>query len=100
MAPPAPLTPVRRPRRGELHDYYFAYVDLVSGDDVLAELERGATATLALLAELGEDRAILELQLAHRRGDSTEQAYDRAEFWEQRVALMARWANWLDEVMA
>lgn len=57
MAPPAPLTPVRRPRRGELHDYYFAYVDLVSGDDVLAELERGAAATLALLAELGEARA-------------------------------------------
>jgi hypothetical protein len=58
MVPPAatPPTLVRRPRRGELADYYFAYVDLVPEGDVLAELERGSEATRTLLGELGEER--------------------------------------------
>jgi hypothetical protein len=57
MVPPAATpTPVRRPRRGELADYYFAYVDLVPEGDVLAELERGIAATRDLARRIGEER--------------------------------------------
>lgn len=48
--------PVRRPRRDEVGEYYFRYIDLVPEGDVLAELERGLAETRALLARFGEAR--------------------------------------------
>jgi hypothetical protein len=52
-----PAPGVRRPRPGELGDYYLGYVALVPEGDVLVELERGLAETRALLARFGEARA-------------------------------------------
>jgi len=35
----------------------------------------------------------IERQLAHVDGDSVRRAYARAEFWEERVKMMAWWAD-------
>lgn len=39
--------------------------------------------------------AVLERALAHVNGSKTEQAYDRADMYEQRVGLMQAWADYL-----
>jgi len=49
---------------------------------------------------LGVDIDVLEKQLAHASGDRTAQAYDRAQFIEQRRIVMQTWADWLDEQAA
>lgn len=41
---------------------------------------------------------IIEFQLAHKEGGAVSQAYNRAEYIEQRRELMQWWADWLDEV--
>jgi integrase len=40
----------------------------------------------------------IEAQLAHVEGNLVRRAYARAEFWEERVKLMAWWADRLDEL--
>jgi integrase len=39
----------------------------------------------------------IERQLAHVDADSVRRAYARADFWEERVRMMAWWADRLDE---
>ncbi len=50
------------------------------------------------LRELGRDRVHIELQLGHRIGSSTEQAYDQSDLLPERRALMLFWADYLDEL--
>jgi hypothetical protein len=52
----ASIAPVRRPRPGELGEYYLGYVANVPEGDVLAELERGLGETRAVLERFGEAR--------------------------------------------
>ena len=40
----------------------------------------------------------IERQLAHVDGDSVRRAYARAEFWDERVKMMAWWADRCDEL--
>src|SRR5262245_9312408 len=55
--PPVPSSvSVRRPRAGEIAEYYQGYVQAASGDDPLALMESGLRETLALLARFGEAR--------------------------------------------
>ena len=40
----------------------------------------------------------IERQLAHVEGDSIRGAHARAEFWEERVRVMAWWADRCEEL--
>jgi hypothetical protein len=41
---------------------------------------------------------VIEAQLAHGKSGPLGMAYDRAEFVEQRRAMMAAWADYLDQL--
>jgi integrase len=56
-----------------------------------------AMARTVLEEHLGVDDRYLEKQLAHEDENKTRRAYNRAEYWTERVALMQRWSDWLDE---
>ncbi|TDK26254.1 DUF4102 domain-containing protein [Luteimonas aestuarii] len=60
----------------------------------------GFRASLRTLAreEFGIDIDVLEAQLAHSRGNATEQAYNRAKHLKSRAVVMQRWADWLDQL--
>lgn len=51
-----------------------------------------------LLNELGEDAAVVDLQLAHRKADKIAAIYDRSERVPDRRKLMQRWADYIDEL--
>ena len=57
----------------------------------------------ALARTIGEevlriDPKLLEKQLGHEYDPSgLRGAYNRAQYWDERVAAMAKWASWLDE---
>ena len=51
-----------------------------------------------LMNEKGEDRELVELQLAHKDPNAARAAYNRAERIRDRAALMQRWADYLDEL--
>ncbi len=54
-------------------------------------------AASSLLNECGKWNAdAIEAQLAHVENNSIRRAYARADFWEERVAMMAYWADRLD----
>lgn len=54
-------------------------------------------AACSLLNESGKWNAdAIEAQLAHVENNSIRRAYARADFWEERVAMMAYWADRLD----
>lgn len=55
-----------------------------------------AMARTILEEHLGADPRALEKQLAHEEADKVKRAYSRTEFWQQRVAVMNQWADWLD----
>jgi integrase len=42
----------------------------------------------------------IERQLAHVDGNQIRRIYARADFWDERVRMMAWWANYLDELRA
>ena len=44
------------------------------------------------------DRDVIELQMAHESGNSTERAYDKAELLPERTKMMQEWADYLDEL--
>jgi integrase len=46
---------------------------------------------------LGFDPQVLERHLSHEKSGPLGAAYDRAEFWPQRVDMIQRWADWLDQ---
>jgi hypothetical protein len=43
---------------------------------------------------------VIEKQLAHEMKNKVGAAYNRAEYWEQRVGLMQWWADFLDKTKA
>lgn len=46
-------------------------------------------------AEAGQSREDAELQLAHKIGDATEQAYNHAELMDRRAKMLAKWYQFL-----
>jgi integrase len=53
----------------------------------------------SLLNECGKWNAdAIEAQLAHVESNAVRKAYAHAEYWAERVAMMAYWADWLDEL--
>lgn len=58
----------------------------------------GFRATFRTIARerLKVDADVLEAQLAHAKKDEIQAAYDRAQFLEERHALIQRWADYLD----
>jgi len=56
-------------------------------------------AASSLLNECGKWNAdAIEAQLAHVEANAVRKAYARAEYWEERVKMMAYWADRLDEL--
>ena len=56
-----------------------------------------ATAS-TILNEQGWDADVIERQLAHVEGNDVRRAYARGEHWDERVKMMAWWADHLDEL--
>lgn len=55
-----------------------------------------AMARTILEERLGVDARWAEKQLAHEETDKVKRAYNRAEYWAERVAMMAQWSAWLE----
>jgi len=53
-----------------------------------------------LLNELGFKPDLIERQLAHRERNQVRAAYNRAEYLEERRAMMQAWADYLDSLKA
>jgi integrase len=55
-------------------------------------------AASSLLNECGKwNPDAIEAQLAHVEANAVRKAYARAEYWAERVEMMAYWADRLDE---
>jgi hypothetical protein len=52
------------------------------------------------LNESGQNRDLIESALAHADHDSVRAAYNRADYLEQRRALMEFWSNHIDKAKA
>lgn len=59
-----------------------------------------AMASSLLHEQLGWDSDVIERQLAHGDPDKVRAAYNRAQYWDQRVRMMADWADYLDALRA
>ncbi len=57
-----------------------------------------ATARTITAERLGIAPEVIEAQLAHAVGDALGRAYNRTKFLEQRRDMMARWADYLDQL--
>lgn len=55
-----------------------------------------ALASTVLHEESGFSSDVIERQLAHRETDAVRAAYNRAQYLDQRRALMQWWGDWLD----
>ena len=64
-------------------------------DEMTAHGFRAAASSILNESGLWNPDAI-EAQLAHVEGNSVRRAYARAEFWDERIRMMAWWANQLD----
>lgn len=51
-----------------------------------------------MLNSMGFAKDIIEAQLSHLDQDEVRRAYNRAQYWPERVAMMQRWADYLDEL--
>jgi integrase len=52
-----------------------------------------------LLNEMGKwNPDSIERQLAHAEGNAVRRAYTRGEYWNERVAMMQDWSNYLDQL--
>jgi integrase len=51
-----------------------------------------------LLNELGFDADVIERQLAHQERNKIRAAYHRAQYLPERIKLMQRWADYVDEL--
>ena len=67
-------------------------------DDMTAHGFRAMARTIMIERMPGISADVLEAQLAHGKSGPLGAAYDRADFMEQRVAMMQRWADYLDEL--
>ncbi len=61
---------------------------------------RAMARTLIVERLPGVSPDVIEAQLAHGKSGPLGMAYDRAEFMEQRKALMQAWADYLDQLKA
>lgn len=68
-----------------------------SADEVTGHGFR-ATARTMLVERLGVAESVVEAQLAHAVRDNLGRAYNRMEFVAERVDMMQRWADYLDEL--
>ncbi|MGO8976808.1 MAG: tyrosine-type recombinase/integrase [Steroidobacteraceae bacterium] len=57
-----------------------------------------SSASTLLNGELGIDSALIELQLAHVKGDRVQGIYDRSQRLPERRQMMQRWAAYLDKL--
>jgi integrase len=57
-----------------------------------------ALAMSAIKERLGYRHEVVDRQLAHLPGNKVDQAYDRAQFIEERTRMMQEWADYLDAV--
>jgi len=56
-----------------------------------------ALAMSTIKERLGYRHEVIDLQLAHAKGDKIQAAYDRAQFIDERTAMMQAWADYLDK---
>jgi integrase len=59
-----------------------------------------ATARTMLAEQLEVDPLVIEAQLAHSVRDANGRAYNRTTYIRQRVAMMQKWADYLDVLSA
>jgi integrase len=59
-----------------------------------------SSASTLLNGELGIDSALIELQLAHVKGDRVAGIYDRSQRLPERRAMMQKWSDYLDQLKA
>lgn len=52
------------------------------------------------LHEMGYRDEVVEMQLAHAKKDKVGAAYNHAQYLPERVEMMQRWADWLDDIAA
>lgn len=69
-------------------------------DEIVSHGFRAMFSTVANenIEQHGYHTDIIERHLAHSEKNKVKGAYNRAEYWEQRVGLMQWWADYLDEV--
>ena len=66
-------------------------------DDITSDGFRASASSMLNESGIWNAYAI-ERQLAHVDGDSVRRAYARAEFWDERVKMMAWWADRCEEL--
>ena len=71
-----------------------------SNDEMTPHGFRAMARTLMIERLPGVAADVIEAQLAHGKSGPLGMAYDRAEFMEQRRALMCMWADYLDQLRA
>ncbi len=64
--------------------------------EVTAHGFRASASTI--LNERGFDRDVIEAALAHEDEDEIRRAYNRARYWPQRIDLMQKWAEIIEEL--
>ena len=69
-------------------------------DEMTAHGFRAMARTLIAERLPGIPEGVIEAQLAHGKAGPLGMAYDRAEFMEQRRAMMMTWADYLDRLRA
>lgn len=67
-------------------------------DEMSAHGFRATARTLMIERLPGISADVIEAQLAHEKSGPLGSAYDRADFIEQRRAMMLEWANYLDKL--
>ncbi|MDE2370284.1 MAG: integrase arm-type DNA-binding domain-containing protein [Burkholderiales bacterium] len=72
----------------------------LSNDEMTAHGFRAMARTLIAERLPGINQNVIEAQLAHGKAGPLGDSYDRAEFVEQRRAMMAQWAHYLDQLRA
>lgn len=75
-----------------------ALLTLGYGPDVQSVHGFRATARTLLAEELSVDPLIIEAQLAHAVKDANGRAYNRTQYLKQRIPMMQRWADYLDQL--
>jgi integrase len=75
----------------------FRIIELVVPDEHTMHGFRSSASTL-LNGELHIDSALVEMQLAHVKGDRVAGIYDRSQRIPERRAMMQSWADYLDQL--
>lgn len=67
-----------------------------SGAEMVSHGFRSSASTILNARKFDAD--VIELQLAHLNSDRIRRIYNRGDMWEDRVQLMQKWANIIDEL--